>query len=374
MRRLLLVLVLALTGCGQAATPADPADPAGQPSWTALPDAPLSPRHGVRTAVVGDELLVLGGDTGPLCPPAASCVGPPERARDGAAYDVVRGTWSRVAPAPDDPGAGTTAVLGATTFLATPRGFWAYDRAADAWTSLPAAPDPEGRLVAAGEHLVLLKSTQEGGRVLADQRYDPATRSWSPLPRDPLAPAFDRAAVWDGERLVLLGKRVPPPPVDGVESPTVFVQAARYDLAAGRWTPVPQSDEVIGFGADYGWTGERVVSPYVFDYTAGGTNPSGTPEPTGGLLDPESGDWTPLPEDPPPGDVAVVALSPRWMTVGDGLVLDTREERWLRLDRPAGMAPEALSAAWVGDRLLVVGGGDSAARSLTSDLWSWSPG
>ncbi|MDP9434040.1 MAG: hypothetical protein M3P93_02090, partial [Actinomycetota bacterium] len=72
MSRLLAVLVLALlAGCG----PGTATGPA--PSWERLPDPPLSPRTLPVVAWTGAEVLVLGGDTAPLCPPSASCVDPP---------------------------------------------------------------------------------------------------------------------------------------------------------------------------------------------------------------------------------------------------------------------------------------------------------
>ncbi|MEX2291372.1 MAG: hypothetical protein WD794_13740 [Mycobacteriales bacterium] len=122
---------------------------------------------------VGEEVLLLGGDSSPLCPPGANCVDAPEPQRDGAAYR-------------------------------------------------------------------------------------PSTDTWRALPRDPLAPAFDRAVVGKGNGLVL--ESLPPSP--GVPPDGLRVQASSADLiTAGeglvlevprrRWhvlepAPGAPSDGVVG--------------------------------------------------------------------------------------------------------------------------------
>lgn len=370
----LLLVALVATGCGTVTVPSTAAGPA--PGWEAAPASPLSPRHGARAVTVGGEVLLLGGDAAPLCPPAASCVDPPQPLRDGAAYDPEKRTWRPLASAPVAPSSGAVAVLDGTVYVLSEQRLHAYDPAADTWTELPAPPDGDGLLVAAGEHLLRMEPTQEGGRVEADHLYDPGARTWRALPRDPLAPTFDRGAVWTGDRLVLLGKPEPPPPVDGVDSPTVFVHAAAFDVGTWTWTPVPQKDEVLGFGTSYSWTGSRVLVPYVFDYTDGGRNPGGTPEPTGGLLDPDTGDWKRLPPSPrPPADgLRLDAATAELVTAGEGLVLDVPASRWHLLLPAEGAPDEGVTGSWVGRRLVVFGGGDTseAGRTPTADAYVWT--
>jgi hypothetical protein len=305
----LALLALLLAGCGSAPADVRPQPAAAQPEqgWSTAAPSLLSPRHSVPAVTVGDEVLFLGGDSSPLCPPAARYVDPAEPQRDGAAYDPATDRWRHLAPAPVPPSPGSTAVVGDVVHLLAEGTFARYDVGTDTWTSLPAPPDPTGLLAAVGDRVVRYAATQEGGQVTADHVYDPATRIWRPLPRDPLAPAFDRAVVWTGSQIVLVGKRVPPPPADGE-----------------TWTAVPQRDQVIGFGTQYSWTKNRVLSPYVFDDTAGGTNPGGRPEPTCGLLDLRTGQWDRLPPPPatPRDGLCVAASSPDLVTAGAGLVLD----------------------------------------------------
>ena len=323
-----------------------------------------------------DELLLLGGDSSPLCPPGAGCVDPPQPLRDGAAFSPASRTWRRLADAPVAPSTGAVAAIGRLVYVLTSGALHAYDVAKDAWTDLPAPPDTDGRLAAVGSQLLRFEPTQEGGQIQADHLYDPAARSWRALPRDPLAPAFDRGAVWTGTRLVMLGKPIPPPPVDGQDSPTTFMHAAVFDPQTWTWTQVPQRDEVLGFGTQYTWIGERVLLPYVFDYTQGGANPGGNPEPTGGLLDVETGDWQPLPAAPPaPRDgLRVEASSRELATAGEGLVLDVPAGRWHPLQPAEGAPTQGVTAGWVGRQLVTFGGGSTTetAPELTAKTHLWT--
>lgn len=360
-RPVVLALLVAVTGCATSdAQPQAGQEQARTPTWTLAAEAPLSPRHSALVATVGDEVLVLGGDSSRPCPPAASCVAPPDSAllRDGAAWSAADDAWRRLPDAPVVPHQSSVAVLGKTLYLLAQGQLHSYDSAADSWTRLPSPPDNDGQLLPAGEQLLRLEPTQEGGRVEADHLYDPRTEQWQALPRDPLAPAFDRTAVWTGQQLVLLGKPVPPPPVDGVDSPTLYVHSATYDPAADRWTKVPQQDTVIGFGSQAVWTGDRVALPYGFDYTDGGRNPGGTPDPTGGYLDPTSGEWEALPRTPrsTPTLLRLQALSDTLVIAGEGFVLDLERRAWHALEPAPGAATEGTRGTWIDDRLAVFGG------------------
>ena len=383
-RTLALALALGLSACGTDATvgtgaASHPEQERRSPAaagWATAPPAPLAPRHTAHVVAVGEEVLVFGGNASPVCPPAASCVDRPQYLADGAAYSPASDTWRpiRASPVPPTPGAVTEHQ--GVVYLLTDKHLHAYDVRADTWTELPAPPDTDGRLVSAGAHLLRLEYTQEGGQARADHLYDPMSQTWRALPRDPLAPSFDRGAVWNGERIVLLGKPEPPPPVDGVDSATTFVHAATFDIQTWQWAQVPQRDEVIGFGTEYFWTGERVLLPYTFDYTQGGLNPGGTPEPTGGLLDPGTGDWERLPPPPAPPvtPLRVQAGSAAAVTAGEGLVLDLANDTWLTLEPAPGAPDEGVAAAWSGRRLIAFGGGVTSGktRSPTNDTRVWT--
>lgn len=166
---------------------------------------------------------------------------------------------------------------------------------------------------------------------------------------------------------------LPPPRIDDNQSPPSFVHAARLDISDGTWAQVPHVDEVIAHGVAYAWTGDRVVSPYVFDYSNGGENSGGATEPTGGYLNIASGEWAALPEPSAAGTAQIHAVSPTWMTAGEGLVLDVERDRWLPLNLAPGQPAEAISGAWIGDQLVTFGGGNSSNGTLTNDSWLWRP-
>lgn len=139
---------------------------------------------------------------------------------------------------------------------------------------------------------------------------------------------------------------------------------------------MPQQDIVIGFGSQAVWTGDRVVLPYGFDYTDGGRNPGGTPDPTGGYLDPETGEWEPLSRTPTPSPTALrlQALSDAFVTSGEGFVLDVERRTWHPLEPAPGAATEGARAAWVDRRLAVFGGSttsDQGVGELSNELRVW---
>jgi hypothetical protein len=98
--------------------------------------------------------------------------------------------------------------------------------------------------------------------------------------------------------------------------------------------------------------------------------------PTGGLLDPATGDWEPLPASPaPPRDeLRIQASSAERVTAGEGLVLDVSAGRWHALEPHDGAATEGVSVAWAGGRLVVFGGNvtEEPSRRLTAAAHVWT--
>lgn len=373
----LLAGVLAVTGCG---SPAGPADPGGGGSWAELPAPPLSPRTGAATAWTGTEALFLGGDTGPPCLDAGStadCEVPPG-ARDGAAFDPVARAWRRIAEAPVPiQGYQPSAVSGDTVYLATAEQLLAYDASDDAWTARPLPGDaPEyGRLAVVVGGVVLVGSERRAGEP-SGYVFDPASGTWAVLPDDPLGPAYDRVPTATSNGLVLTGKRRGPSP--GATEPSL-VRAAVIDSAlSSRWIEV-ELGEQIG-GRQWAWTGVRMVDPTLGRSNGGEGDNWGRDIPMGGVLDPASGTWRPLPSAPGLADNdgwGVEALGGPLSAVS-GWVYDDRVESWTLLAPPSGAPPTPGSAVWAGDRLVVLGGVDPAEGStldaLSGDAWMWTPG
>jgi hypothetical protein len=377
-----------MTACSSTPTIVPERAPADLPrtAWAALPDGPLSARHSALAVPVRQELLLLGGRDTPLCPPNASCV-PPSRPAlaDTAAYDLVSRTWRKLAPLPTAASSyeAQAAALGDAVHVLVTQGADAgthlrYDVRDDVWERLPAPPDLEVQFLAAGDVLVASTATQEDQRLRADFVYTPLVRKRQALPRDPLAPSFDRALTWTGEHLVLTGAEVTASP-GGEDGPT-YVRSAILDLDTRTWARLPDQTDLISYGTDRSWDGEHVVSPYLQHFDGGQTNGYGRALPTGGLLDLGTGQWAPLPEPPSPGDGQYRALSRRWFTAGDGLVLDTDRDRWLVLPDHDPAVDQGEATAWVGDQLFIWGGGSAtiAGNRIVSPLVAtgsaWTPG
>lgn len=377
-------VALALAGCGaQTTATTAPTTNTNRPAagWEQLPPGPLSPRHSAAAVTIGDEVLIMGGNATPVCPPAAGCMEPDRLLGDGAAYDVPERSWRRLAPAPVPlPMAWLRppVVLAGTVYTATDRELLAYSVADDSWQRLPGPPTTAWRdavgdspflsLLAAGDVLVAQTNGPEAG-TWAYASYDPADGQWRELPQPELSRSFQSQMVWAGDRVVVVAEPKRTFTSDAV-SPAQPMGAATLDLRGRTWSAVPQGEGPTALGAHAVWTGDRVVVPYAFDSYARGAQEL---VPQGGYLDLDSGRWTAVATPPEPGEFDAVASTGSWSAVGHGLVLDTRRNRWHRLE-PAGEALDALAASWVDDRLLVWGGGTRGVdRALVADGAIWTP-
>ncbi len=378
-----VALALAAATLGGTARPPTPAGPADG-SWAAMAASPLSPRLRPVMAGWGDRVVVLGGDpyTRP-CPPNASCVRDLREApRDGALYDVPADRWERLPDAPLPLDVMSSAVLDDVLYL------WlgsadvlALNLVERSWTQLP---DPPGgsccaRLTAAGDRLVAYYA--ESGRSDAgDLAWVPAARSWQQLPRSPLDTAYDRTMVWTGEALVLVTPGAPP----GQErSGPPYLRAAV--LRGGVWELLPAQEVVIGGSLEWWWTGDRVVSAATYEADGGQVHGFGRSIPSGGYLDLATGRWSALPEPPSEQERSGRAPGPlaaggRYVANGEGLVLDTTQERWIVLPPYEDQPDQDAAAAWAAGRLVVWGGAagvrpapePAAARPLGSGA-VWTP-
>ncbi|WP_088287078.1 hypothetical protein [Kineosporia sp. A_224] len=393
LRRRLVVTVLVaalsgavLTACG-GADGAPVATAGAQPAgWVRLPPSPLSARENAAAVWVGGRVLVLGGDTTP-CPPNASCVAAPAGTapREAAAYDPGTATWTRIADPPVDVAFPSTVVVGDRLYLwqqdwaaegVATGAFLTYDAAADRWRTL-ATPDV-GRtglaLTAAGSAVEGYRQSHELGRE-PDLRYDPAADAWTPLPRDPFPPMFDRTLVGleDG-RTVLLGTALVENP--GGPEPSLY-EGAVLDPARTTWTrPVPS--EVVASGPVWIASGGLVVNPSQGTLDGGEVNNWGRDYRTGGAFDPDGGRWLAVPEH---------AVHYGWSgapTAGPGFVavrpwlLRTPSLQWERMDDNPALEDRSGSAeTWAGDRLFVWGGvryGEGTGPGeLHDDGWTWRP-
>jgi hypothetical protein len=370
--RIAVAVVLLLTAaCGAPTSDGAATHGEGTGTWHKLSAPPLSPRQGAITAWTGTEALFLGGDTGPPCPAGADCAAPPAGARDGAAFDPERDSWHKTAPAPVplEPYA-SRAVIGDEVWVVAEGALLSYDASADAWTThrAPSSLPEYGQVVADGGRIVVIR----GERHLSDdpdEVYDTVAHTWSRLPADPLDPAFDRMLTSTSAGLVLTGHDLVDQP--GSDKPS-FVRAALLAPEADRWKLLADSDQLGG--GIWTWTGKRMVDPTPGGADGGEVNGYGRTIPSGGILDPVTGDWSRLPHPPKylTGGWGVEALGGP-LAAGAGWIYDDRDETWTKVPRPADGPSRAGSAVWAGEQLIALGGVDDDAgytiKALSRDAW-----
>jgi hypothetical protein len=355
-----------------------------EPGWTQVADPPLSPRYGAHAFWLDERVVVMGGtDTRP-CPPSADCV-PPDQPpfRDGAALDLTTGRWRPIADAPVPLGWASSAIVGDTVYLwitgsewspGAPPSFVAYDAGDDRWQELPLPQGEEDEwqaLAAAGDLVVAYQGSQENG-VRPDLAFDPSTRTWAELPRDPLIPSFDRTMVWTDDGLVLIG--IEDVPQTGSRDPA-FYRAAVLDLDARRWRRLPDS-EIVGYDPTWFWSAGRVVNPTLGASDGGDVDAWGRSYSHGGMLDPASGTWSSLPDPPRPGRYPGVSIGGGDYVVSlMGAVLHVPSGTWFELLPPPQTADEGQAITWARDRLFVWGGvrWDGEDATVVSDAWFWFP-
>lgn len=243
-----------------------------------------------------------------------------------------------------------------------------------AWTALPRAPLPDLRDVTGawtGTEFIVAGDGQDGvGHAAA---YDPFARRWRTLAAPPSPRSGGQGypqSVWTGTELVVWGGG----------------HREVYNLAEDRWREIPREDRNAPGPAGFAlvWTGSRVVG-------FGGGCCAGV-ESSGGILDPTTGRWSPLPKGPLTArttsavwtgqEVVFIAgegLAPGSPAAAEQSVVPLRDVsaynpttgRWRSL--PELPFPGEVRAFWGGTRIVVVGELGAAAWSPGSDRWSVLP-
>ena len=375
------IAALLATGCSAS----ESATPTASGRWREAPRPPLNPRESARAVWTGREVLIVGGSDAAPCPPGADCratTRPP--LRDGAAFNPRTRSWRRIADAPVGFDFAEAAVVSRTVFVATPgndsrpgspSAVLAYSVESDRWRRLPTPPRPERNytLVAAGKRLVVYDRggghEAAPGYVLSRDR-----RAWRPLPAAPLLPTRGQSMAWTGRELVLfrsayVGRKALRPPL---------ARAAALRMDTGRWRKLPDSRTVL-FGHYWVHVGSRLIDPALGE---------GEPKyrwgrPIGGILDPRKGVWSDLPNPPSAGpfEFGIGVLTPRTAHYfsANGWVLDTSNDRWIRVPRLDGSraAVGGRALANAGRKLLLFGGArfgrTTPGGRLLNSVWIWSP-
>jgi hypothetical protein len=370
-----VVLVpLAVIGLAGSDDTGDPID-SNVGSWHPIAPSPLSQRDGSASVWTGQEMIVVGGNVQPPCPPNADCVGPSQTQLrgDGAAYNPATDSWRSIAPAPAPFAYAQATWSGREMVVIDTREMWpgepgatlAYNPETDAWRELDAPPaDYLYGGVWDGHELVYWASEERADS--ADWSLEPWSGKWTKLPPDPFDPTYDRAYVWTGERLIFLG-------VDklaqyGASDPDATFHLAEYNPATRTWTRLPDSPVLHGDPMWFVHQG-RVVNPYEDPRFETG-------QPTNGVYNPKTGTWS---EAPHSGaytydgcTLGPLGSAGDWLAPGGG-VLYSLDPADTAIVPDCPQLPEPAAAVWAGDEVIIWGGPDSAFKAQTNLGLTWTP-
>ncbi len=249
-----------------------------------------------------------------------------------------------------------------------------YDPASDTWAPVPKAPvAPRLDHVAvwSGEEMIVFGGEGPKGRIVGDgAAFDPKTRRWRKISRAGAPSARTRAAgVWTGTHLVVAG---------GIDSKGVAVAGAfAYEPKDDRWqtyaAPSPRSDATLV------WTGQELVLW------------GATPSRLGGERFGKDATWTPLPSEGAPqrrkasvvwaGESLIVwgGVDENQRPVAAGSRWSVEDNRWRPIATSGAYPRVSPTALSTGDLMLVLGepGGESRNApsldiySVAHDRW-WS--
>ncbi|GIE95683.1 hypothetical protein [Paractinoplanes rishiriensis] len=362
--------LLLLGGCASVSFPSPPSSASA--SWREMTGSPLSPREQTLGLWTGSEVLLIGGSDDKPCPPNADCPPDPTPLTDGAALNPATGTWRKIADTPVGFTFAQGVVVAGTAYVRPPYPkqdvLLAYRIDQDRWErrSVPFDPELPYHLVAAGDRLVAVLTSDENGTA-PDYLFEAGR--WTPLPDDPLGRAFGRMMVWDGREMVLFDHELIPNP--GAEGPSV-VRAAALDLATGKWRTLPASQ--ILSSEPWFVSDGKLVNPILGGADGGEVGNWGRTYPDGGILDPSTGTWSALPAPPFEGARSAGGYGPAsaaYLGI-DGLVLNAATGKWEELPLLPGADPGGHTVVAAGTGLVVFGGAISRDK-LTGKTWYWSP-
>jgi hypothetical protein len=246
----------------------------------------------------------------------------------------------------------------------------AYDPEAGAWERLPPGPlsarSSAGAAWTGTEVLIWGGGTTKGAKG-DGAAFKPSSASWRMLPDAPIDARHPVAAVWTGRELIVWGD---------ASRYAASVDGAAYDPAEDRWRRVPPAPFALNVATAV-WTGEELI---VYGALLDHNNHSETAQAQGIAYDPETDDWRVLPPFP---------LSPQASTAvwaGDELIVwdydlragayEPAANRWRELPnlplRPYECYPQG---AEVGDGLVLAWHcGQAALFDVASGQWHGLPG
>lgn len=345
-------------GPGDADRKPPPADRThGLPGrWVEMAPAPLAQRHESVGVWTGSEMLVAGGATGCLHWSFVGCENLPETyVGDGAAYDPESDSWRRIADAPAALRSANAVWSGSEMVVTARAGTFAYDPEQDAWRTweprprvspytyegdslLPPVVTPAG-IVYASPH-------QPEGSTSADLLLDPASGTWSRLPRDPFGETFARSVAWDGERLWSLSMSVENYRANGTPDAGASMRLAVLEggITDGTWRVAEWSTPNMTVNASLWWTANGLLVSPAFEGSAI-------------FYSPDTG-WSEVEGPPAVCDPVPVDAGDRWISLSGPTIASDEPSCPLLRD------PDV--ALWAGDDLLMWGGPDNRGSRGTA--------
>lgn len=340
-------------------------------AWQPIATSPLQAVHGTVSAWTGTEMLVIGGEPGPPCPPDADCVFPEDGlTAAGAAYDPATDTWRTIHAAPDGFAYATSLWIDDQLIVFENDGpVLSYDPKADDWRTVSDdVPDNHGQCNTWTGADIVCTQSEEHARD-NDWLLDPVTGDWTALPDDPFPPTFDRSFTWSGDTLyftALLTSGV------NTDAPDLY-RLASYDLGSQEWTRLAAS--TVGFGDPrWHWFDDRLVNPAQASQMGLSAD---SPAP-GGQYDPATNTWSDIAQadltyDELSAGCQLPAIGPAgdWLIGGGPVLVSTDPSTTTVAPGCPLVQPDA--AAWTGDSIVVWGGPSNDYRDNTADGYTWTP-
>jgi Galactose oxidase, central domain len=246
------------------------------------------------------------------------------------------------------------------------------------WARLPRAPiAPRSEYAAiwTGKKMIVWGGYSGNTQYGDGAAYDPATRTWTKLAASPLAGQDLPVTVWTGKDMLIFG---------GSGTSGASSHGAAYDPATNTWrklAPIPASlgGNLTGSGSYAVWTGKVMVA-WGFFGNGGGAHGGGSL--AAATYNPAANSWTTGTAAPGRAPLFGDAFwTGKQMIVWgysspghlEGFAYDPATERWSMLPAsPLGRAGrDSMLAVWTG-RYLVVGGGDGSA-GLQKDAAAYDP-
>ena len=241
----------------------------------------------------------------------------------------------------------------------------AYNPATRTWRPLPEAPQSRwghAQGVWTGQEAIIW-GAGDGRSDPVSMAYNPATNRWRRINPGPLGMRTFPTMLWTGREVLVWGGYdiSNPPPYHSA------ADGAAYDPVTDTWRRLAAGPLAGRFGHTAAWTGKEML---IWGGVSG--EEGGPPLPdSGAAYDPAADTWRVLPAGP-----LTAVYSPTAAWTGTQLIVwsgvhgaayDAATDRWTAL--PDGLANRDAQAVWTGREIVVFGG--STAQTYDPQTMTW---